>query len=124
MVDLLNLEKGNPFPGKSLARYWKGSAVATDGEMASSGSDGVISEVVPIDPLNPDPLEMIKPHWPLAALNEGGWTYIRREGNVTKSCFTCVKTRGKYTIWPRPGSNGDRKNACNTQSSNRRSADS
>ena len=30
---------------------------------------------------------MVKPHWPLAAVNEGGWTYIRREGDVHEELF-------------------------------------
>jgi hypothetical protein len=80
IVDLLDLGAGSPFPGKSLARFWNGSSPApTD--------DDTLSEVVPIDPINPDPLEMVKPHWPLAAVNEGGWTYIRREGDVHEELF-------------------------------------
>ena len=30
---------------------------------------------------------MVKPHWPLAALNQGGWTYIRREGDIHEELF-------------------------------------
>jgi hypothetical protein len=64
----------------SLARFW-------DGSSPSPLADNALSEVVPIDPLNPDRLEMVKPHWPLAAVNEGGWTYIRREGDVREEIF-------------------------------------
>ena len=80
IVDLLDLGASSPFPGKSLARFWNGSSPAPP-------DDHTLSEVVPIDPINPDPLEMVKPHWPLAAVNEGGWTYIRREGDVHEELF-------------------------------------
>ncbi len=80
IVDVLDFDTGSPFPGKSLARFW-------DGSSPSLFADHALSEVVPIDPINPDPLEMVKPHWPLAAVNEGGWTYIRREGDVREELF-------------------------------------
>jgi arylsulfatase A-like enzyme len=80
IVDLLDQGAGSPFPGKSLARFWNGSSPAPP-------DDDALSEVVPIDPINHDPLEMVKPHWPLAAVNEGGWTYIRREGDVHEELF-------------------------------------
>jgi hypothetical protein len=43
--------------------------------------------VVPIDPLNLDPLEMAKPHWPIAAVVEGSWSYIRREADGREELF-------------------------------------
>ncbi len=82
IVDVLDFKTGSPFPGKSLARFWDESS-----HSASVAVDWALSEVVPIDPLKPDPLEMVKPHWPLAAVNEGGWTYIRREGDVHEELF-------------------------------------
>ena len=82
---MCSIPVASPFPGKSLARYWDNSALGND---ATHGALSMaISEVVPIDPLNPDPLEMVKPHWPLAALNQGGWTYIRREGDIREELF-------------------------------------
>jgi arylsulfatase A-like enzyme len=80
IVDVLDFETGSTFPGKSLARFW-------DEASPSPPADQTLSEVVPIDPVNPDPLKMVKPHWPLAAVNEGGWTYIRREGDVHEELF-------------------------------------
>jgi arylsulfatase A-like enzyme len=82
IVDVLEFETGSPFPGESLARFWDGTSL-----FPSPPADHALSEVVPIDPINPDPLEMVKPHWPLAAVNEGGWTYIRREGDVHEELF-------------------------------------
>jgi arylsulfatase A-like enzyme len=80
IVDVLGLKAGSPFPGASLARFW-------DASMSAPAADRVLSEVVPIDPLHPEPLEMVKPHWPLAALNERGWSYIRREGDLREELF-------------------------------------
>jgi len=85
IVDVLDSKTGSPFPGKSLARFWDGSSPALAAD--PTAADRALSEVVPIDPLHPDPLEMVKPHWPLAAVNEGGWTYIRREGDVHEELF-------------------------------------
>jgi arylsulfatase A-like enzyme len=82
IVDVLDLEKGSPFPGESLGRFW-----VRPSSSPSPPPDQALSEVVPIDPINPDPMEMVKPHWPLAAVNEGGWTYIRREGDVHEELF-------------------------------------
>ena len=82
IVDVLDFETGSPFPGKSLARFWDQSSASPPAAV-----DWALSEVVPIDPLNPDPLEMVKPHWPLGAVNEGGWTYIRREGGVHEELY-------------------------------------
>jgi hypothetical protein len=41
----------------------------------------------PFDLWNPDPGQMLEPRWPLGALAEGGWTYIRREGDVREELF-------------------------------------
>ena len=87
VLDLLDLEAGSPFPGASLARLWGHPASGASVDPPASGPSPALSEVVPIDPLNPDPSEMVKPHWPLAAVNQGGWTYIRREGDVHEELF-------------------------------------
>jgi hypothetical protein len=47
----------------------------------------VLSEVVPLDGLNPDPSQLLRPRWPLATLTGAGWTYIRREGDVREELF-------------------------------------
>ncbi len=83
VVDLTGLEPGSPFPGESLRRFW-------DAAYATNPTDPVaasvaFAEVVPNDPLlNPDGS---RPHWPLAALTEGGWSYIRREGKIHEELF-------------------------------------
>jgi arylsulfatase A-like enzyme len=81
IVDILGLAAGSPFPGESLARFWDGSPRAAVAGQA-------LSEVVPLDTFGPDPTQWIKKtRWPLAALTEGDWTYIRREGNVREELF-------------------------------------
>jgi arylsulfatase A-like enzyme len=82
IVEVAGLGSGSPFPGRSLARFWDGSSTSP-----STSADQALSEVVPIDPLNPDPLEMVKPHWPLAAVVEGPWSYIRREADGHEELF-------------------------------------
>lgn len=82
IVDLLDLEAGSPFPGRSLARFWDGSSPSS-----STAVEPTLSEVVPIDPTNPDPLEMIKPHWPIAAVVDSDWSYIRREADGHEELF-------------------------------------
>jgi arylsulfatase A-like enzyme len=82
IVDVLDIETGSPFPGESLARFWDRSSTSP-----ARTPDQTLAEVVPIDPNNLDPSETTKPRWPLAAVNEGGWTYIRREGDVREELF-------------------------------------
>jgi arylsulfatase A-like enzyme len=84
IVDVLGFQEGSPFPGKSLARYWNGSARALANPAAS---EGALSEVVPVDPLNPVPEQLRVRPWPLAALSEGDWTYFRRDGDVREELF-------------------------------------
>jgi arylsulfatase A-like enzyme len=86
IVDVLGLRAGSPFPGRSLARHWSGSSSAP-----SAGAlppEPVLSEVVPIQQFGTDPSRWLdKPRWPLAALTDGDWTYIRREGDVREQLF-------------------------------------
>jgi arylsulfatase A-like enzyme len=85
VVDVLGFQAGSPFPGDSLARFWNKSSPAALAEPAAS--DQTLSELVPVDPLNPDPSQLLEPRWPLAALTEGDWTYIRGEGDVREELF-------------------------------------
>jgi len=87
VVDLAGLEARSPFPGESLARYWErtGPGVAAPVDPAAPRA---LSEVVPYDPLDPSPDRLVlEPRWPLAALSDGDWTYIRREGEVSEELF-------------------------------------
>ena len=84
--DVLGLRADAPFPGVSLARFWDGSSPRTSAEVAAT--DPVLSEVVPLQSVAPYPARRPdKPRWPLAALTDGDWTYIRREGDVREELF-------------------------------------
>jgi arylsulfatase A-like enzyme len=86
IVDVLGWRADSPFPGPSLARFWQGSAPLASAKAAAPAQ--ALSEVVPLDSFGPDPSQWLhKPRWPLAALTEGDWTYIRREGNVREELF-------------------------------------
>src|SRR6185312_471333 len=89
IVDIAGLGSGSPFPGESLARFWEGSTRGQFAQVATAPSaiSRALSEVVPEDPLNRDPGRPIEPRWPLAALSDGDWTYIRREGDVREELF-------------------------------------
>ena len=66
-----------PFPGQSLARYWSGAAPAP--AMA-------LAEVMP-DPGAPQYAGSAGPIWPLGAVREAEWKYIRREGDIREELF-------------------------------------
>ena len=85
VVDVLGFTDGSPFPGSSLARFWNGSSLPASSE--PTAANWVLSEVVPRDPVNPPPPQLLNSEWPLAALSAGDWTYIRREGDVREELF-------------------------------------
>jgi arylsulfatase A-like enzyme len=65
IVDLLDLEEGSPFPGRSLAPYWSGQRLPADGPAE------VLSEIVDREPNMP-------PDWrPPCALIAGETLYMR-----------------------------------------------
>jgi len=87
VVDIAGLKSPSPFPGKSLSRLWKDSSDSRPAISEPAGSGPALAEVVPNDPMDPDPARLLKPRWPLAALTGGDWSYIRREGNVHEELF-------------------------------------
>ncbi len=88
VVDVVGLDGDSPFPGESLARLWDESRDSPAEPPAPTAAGRALAEVVPNDPLqNPDRSRWLEPHWPLAALTEGDWSYIRREGDVHEELF-------------------------------------
>ncbi|HZW31647.1 MAG TPA: sulfatase [Isosphaeraceae bacterium] len=84
LVDITGLSAGSPFPGASLARAWRPSSRAP-GDAAAGPS--ALAELVPNETLQVrKPVSSRRP-WPLAALTEGGWSYIRREGEVVEELY-------------------------------------
>jgi arylsulfatase A-like enzyme len=90
IVDVMDIESGSPFPGRSLARFWDGSSPP-----GAIPAEPALSEVVPIDPRHPNVLEMVKPHWPMAAVIEGAWSYIRREADGREELFHLPEDAGQ-----------------------------
>jgi len=83
IVDVAGLRAGSPFPGDSLARFWNASSSPRD-----HGSSGLaLAEVVPNDPLDRDSRGLPRPRFPLGALNEQEWSYIRRESDAREELF-------------------------------------
>ena len=121
IVDVLDLETGSPFPGESLARFWDSSSASP-----SQIADQTLAEVVPIDPTNLDPSSPVKPRWPLGAINEGGWTYIRREGDVREELFHFQEdARESHNLVDSPAARAElERNARVALRAHRRAADS
>jgi len=86
IVDIAGLQAGSPFPGESLARFGNRPPLPAGSGIVTSSP--ALSEVVPNRALDEDPWHWLsKPRWPLVALTEGQWTYIRREGDVREELF-------------------------------------
>jgi arylsulfatase A-like enzyme len=78
IVDLLGLTPGSPFPGVSLAPLW--ARPSSDPVAEPNGPGPALSEVVPIDPVDPESAELLERRRAWASLADGDWIYIRREG--------------------------------------------
>jgi arylsulfatase A-like enzyme len=86
IVDGLGLRADSPFAGESLlARAANGPARPSPAD--PEAGDRALAEVVPLDGLNPDPAQLLELRWPMAALTDGDWKYIRREGEVREELF-------------------------------------
>jgi arylsulfatase A-like enzyme len=85
IVDVLGWRADSPFPGLPLSRFWTGPPPK---DPQADISDPVLSELVPLGAFIRDPAQWVKnPRWPMAALTEGDWTYIRREGQDREELF-------------------------------------
>ena len=85
VVDLLGLASGSPFAGESLAAGWASPSMETAVE--PTGPFSALSEVVPIDPVEPESAELLSRRRAWASLAEGDWIYIRREGGDPEELF-------------------------------------
>jgi arylsulfatase A-like enzyme len=95
IVDLLEIKTGSPFTGNTLARFWSRPASKSDSDHAVSHSPA-LAEVVPLDSFGSDPSEWrTKKRWPLAALSEGDWTYIKRGGEPNEELYRLREDRAE-----------------------------
>lgn len=82
IFDVLGLGAESPLPGTSLARLWKQASAVTTMHV-----EPVLAEVVPGDARYRDSYGLPLKTWPLAALSDGRWSYIRQEGKVREELF-------------------------------------
>ena len=84
IADIAGRGADSPFPGASLARSWRPSSASPDD--AGSG-ENALAELVPNETLVGHGPDSSRRPWPLAALTEDGWSYIRREGEVREELY-------------------------------------
>ncbi len=89
IVGVLGMEAGSPFPGATLARYWRETSASA--HLARAPADPALSEVVPGLAINIDAYGLPQMSWPLGAVDDGDWSYIRAEGNVHEELFHVSK---------------------------------
>jgi arylsulfatase A-like enzyme len=85
IVGLLGWETGSHFSGSSLARYWDQNFQPRP--FARSSDPAALAEVVPGDARYRDAYGLPQKTWPLGAVNDGDWSYIRTEGRVREELF-------------------------------------
>jgi arylsulfatase A-like enzyme len=83
IADIAGLSADAPFPGVSLSRFWQPSSPLADTDPGESA----LAELVPNETLVPGASNSSDRPWPLAALAEGAWTYIRREGDMLEELY-------------------------------------
>jgi arylsulfatase A-like enzyme len=86
IIDLVGLGAGSPFPGKSLARFWRNPP---SGRVDTSGeSDPVVSELrEPNSSTGHDRERSPALHGPLISLANHNFVYIRNEGDGAEQLF-------------------------------------
>ncbi len=85
IVDLAGLGAGSPFPGASLARFWrKPSSGNGDG---SRDNEPVVSELRFPNPILPDQGRGLQPWGPLISLAHDRFIYIRNERDGSEQLF-------------------------------------
>jgi arylsulfatase A-like enzyme len=87
IVDLVGLEAGSPFPGTSLARYWNEPTSVDQTTTRKHSDPPALSEVVPGLAVNVDAYGLPNKSWPLGALDDGDWSYIRGQDDAHEELF-------------------------------------
>ena len=89
IIDLAGVKASFSLPGSSLARYWRETAPTAP----PGPKDPALSEVVPGLAINVDAYGLPRKSWPLGSLDDGNWSYIRREGNTHEELFHLTDDR-------------------------------
>jgi arylsulfatase A-like enzyme len=85
IVDVVGQQSVSPFPGASLARFWKQPATVPPDHSPSAGP--AFAELVPNDPNQRDYWGLSQKLPPLGAVKDGAWSYIRYEANLREKLF-------------------------------------
>ena len=87
IIDVSGQASGSAFPGNSLARFWDGTLLKA--QLHRATGEPALAEVVPNSnaPGNRDSTGLSKPIWPLGAIKDAEWSYIRREGAIREELF-------------------------------------
>jgi arylsulfatase A-like enzyme len=85
IVDIAGQAAGSPFPGESLARFWKPSGALTP--IPAGSLAPALAEVVPHDPEKRDYWGTTRQLAALGAVKEREWSYIRREGDAREQLY-------------------------------------
>jgi arylsulfatase A-like enzyme len=83
IVELIGLENGSPFPGRSLARLWADRPIGAP----AIETDVVLSELASPNPSDPNHGRSPVLRGPLVALADGDFVYIRNEGDGNEELF-------------------------------------
>jgi arylsulfatase A-like enzyme len=85
VVDLVGLAAGAPFPGRSLARFWRDPVPGA--ALGVREDEGAISELTAPNPANPSSGRSPATRGPLISLAEGDYVYIRNERDGREQLF-------------------------------------
>jgi arylsulfatase A-like enzyme len=77
VVELSGLGDKTPFPGVSLARFWKPPSQRAPLQLSSASP--ALAEVVPVNPLKKNSRGVPQQLPPLGAVKEAEWSYIRQD---------------------------------------------
>jgi arylsulfatase A-like enzyme len=84
IVDVAGWGADSPFPGESLARLWQ---TASSSPVTGGAGRDALAELIPNETLVSGPTGPARRTWPLAALIEDGWSFIRREGTAREELY-------------------------------------
>jgi arylsulfatase A-like enzyme len=93
IVDIAGVRAGSPFPGVSLVKFWNASLRGPSTKPTRPSS--VLSELAPENPLDSGSSGSTTRAWPIGALIEGDWSYIRRESERLELLFNLREDPGE-----------------------------
>jgi hypothetical protein len=93
IVDLTGLAGESPFPGRSLARFWRDSS--SNADALGTDADAVISELSAPNPINPSHGRSPALRGPLISVAEEDYVYIRNQRDGREQLFHALDDPGE-----------------------------